>query len=138
MTRKYMTHMVHNSSVLSRMVLSHDGLWERLTWTDRTQSWQIFVTVQMDPCDSYGLCGAYGSCNASNSVKCSCLKGFVPKFQKDWETQNWSRSCVRRTALNCSSDGFLKYSNVKLPDSRQSWFNYSINLDELKMDKIYI
>ncbi|KAE8733593.1 G-type lectin S-receptor-like serine/threonine-protein kinase [Hibiscus syriacus] len=128
----YDTYVLHNSSVLSRMVLSHDGLWERLTWTDRTQSWQVFVTVQMDPCDSYGLCGAYGSCNASNSVKCSCLKGFVPKFQKDWDTQNWSHGCVRRTTLNCSSDRFLKYSNVKLPDSRQSWFSYSINLDECK------
>ncbi|KAK8519916.1 hypothetical protein V6N12_003882 [Hibiscus sabdariffa] len=128
----YDTFVLHNSSVLSRMVLSYDGLWERLTWTDRTQSWEVFVTVQMDPCDSYGLCGAYGSCNASNNVKCSCLKGFVPKFQKVWDTQDWSNGCVRRTTLNCSSDGFLKYSNVKLPDSRQSWFNYSVNLDECK------
>ncbi|KAL4324259.1 hypothetical protein GQ457_11G013190 [Hibiscus cannabinus] len=128
----YDTFVLHNSSVLSMMVLSYDGLWERLTWTDRTQSWEVFVTVQMDPCDSYGLCGAYGSCNASNNVKCSCLKGFVPKFQKVWDTQDWSHGCVRRTTLNCSSDGFLKYSNVKLPDSRQSWYNYSVNLDECK------
>ncbi|XWS09904.1 hypothetical protein CRYUN_Cryun39dG0029700 [Craigia yunnanensis] len=128
----YDTYELHNSSTLSRMVLSQDGLWERLTWTDRTQSWQIFVTVQMDRCDNYALCGAYGSCNASNTPECSCLKGFVPKFPKNWDTKNWSNGCLRKTPLNCSTDGFLKYSGVKLPDSRQSWFNYSMNLEECK------
>ena len=128
----YDTYELHNSSTLSRMVLSQDGLWERLTWTDRTQSWQVFVTVQMDRCDNYALCGAYGSCNASNTPKCSCLKGFVPKFQKNWKNNNWSNGCVRKTPLNCSTDGFQKYSGLKLPDSRQSWFNYSMNLEECK------
>ncbi|XVF04047.1 hypothetical protein REPUB_Repub05bG0047200 [Reevesia pubescens] len=126
------SYELHNSSILSRMVLSQEGLWERLTWVDRTQSWQVYVIVQMDSCDNYALCGAYGSCNASNTPKCSCLTGFVPKVQKNWDTKNWSNGCVRKTPLNCSTDGFLKYTGVKLPDSRQSWFNYSMNLEECK------
>ncbi|MBA0844741.1 hypothetical protein Goarm_023064, partial [Gossypium armourianum] len=127
----YDTYVLHDSSVLSRMVLTHDGLWERQTWTDGTQSWRVFVTVQMDPCDSYAQCGAYGSSNGTD-LKCGCLKGFVPKSQNVRDTDNRSHDCVRRTPLKCKSDGFLKYSNVKLPDSRQSWFNYSMNLDECK------
>ncbi|XVF04040.1 hypothetical protein REPUB_Repub05bG0046500 [Reevesia pubescens] len=126
------SYELHNSSILSRMVLSQEGLWERLTWIDRTQSWQVYVTVKMDSCDNYALCGAYGSCNASNTPKCSCLTGFVPKVQKTWDTKNWSTGCVRKTPLNCSTDPFLKYSGVKLPNSRQSWFNYSMNLEECK------
>ncbi|XVE80256.1 hypothetical protein DITRI_Ditri14bG0125200 [Diplodiscus trichospermus] len=128
----YDTYVLHNSSILSRMVLSQNGLWERLTWADRTQSWQVTVAVQMGRCDNYALCGAYGGCNASNNPICSCLKGFVPKFQKYWDNNNWSNGCVRKTPLNCSTDGFLKHSGVKLPDSRQSWFNYSMNLEECK------
>ncbi|XVF70462.1 hypothetical protein PTKIN_Ptkin11bG0163600 [Pterospermum kingtungense] len=128
----YDTYELHNSSILSRMVLSQDGLWERLTWSDKTQSWQVFVTVQMDSCDNYGLCGAYGGCNSSNTPKCSCLEGFVPKFQRDWDNNNWSNGCVRKTPLNCTTDGFVEYSGLKLPDSRQSWYNYSMNLEECK------
>ncbi|MBA0703200.1 hypothetical protein Goari_027128, partial [Gossypium aridum] len=91
------------------MVLTHDGLWERQTWTDGTQSWRVFVTVQMDPCDSYAQCGAYGSCNAID-LKCGCLKGFVPKYQNVRDTDNRSYGYVRRTPLKCKSDGFLNYS----------------------------
>ncbi|MFQ6671634.1 hypothetical protein Gotur_036111 [Gossypium turneri] len=127
----YDTYVLHDSSVLSRMVLTHDGLWERQTWTDGTQSWRVFVTVQMDPCNSYAQCGAYRSSNATD-LKCGCLKRLVPKSQNVRDTDNRSHDCVRRTPLKCKSDGFLKYSNVKLPDSRQSWFNYSMNLDECK------
>ncbi|EOY12712.1 Serine/threonine kinases,protein kinases,ATP binding,sugar binding,kinases,carbohydrate binding [Theobroma cacao] len=131
-TEVYDTYELHNSTILSRMVLSQNGLWERLTWTDRTQSWEVFVIVQMDNCDNYALCGAYGSCNASNTPECSCLKGFVPQFPKNWDAKNWSNGCARKTPLNCSTDGFLKFSGVKLPDSRKSWFNYSMTLEECK------
>ncbi|KAK5772547.1 hypothetical protein PVK06_048836 [Gossypium arboreum] len=127
----YDTYVLHDSLVLLRMVLTHDGLWERQTWTDGTQSWLVFVTVQMDPCDSYAQCCSYRSCNATD-LKCGCLKGFVPKSQNVRDTDNRSHGCVRITLLKCKSDRFLKYSNVKLPNSRQSWFNYSMNLDECK------
>ncbi|XVE50444.1 hypothetical protein DITRI_Ditri01bG0162800 [Diplodiscus trichospermus] len=128
----YYSYKLRNSSILSMMVLTYEGSWQRRKWIEKTQSWEVYVTVQMDNCDNYGLCGSYGSCNASNSPQCSCLKGFVPKFPEKWETKLWSNGCVRKTPLNCSSDGFLKHSGIKLPDSRQSWFNYSMNLEECK------
>ncbi|XWS27928.1 hypothetical protein CRYUN_Cryun25bG0022500 [Craigia yunnanensis] len=105
---------------------------EHLNWIDRKQGWDVYTTVQKDNCNNYALCGAYGSCSINNSPVCSCLKGFVPKFPNEWDSRHCSNGCVRKTPLNCSTYGFLKYSGLMMPDSGKSWFNYSINLDECK------
>ncbi|CAL5405738.1 unnamed protein product [Camellia sinensis] len=53
--------------------------------------------------------------------------------QEDWNTTNWSGGCVRRTVLDCKNgDGFLKYSGVKLPDMRSSWYNWTMTLGECR------
>ncbi|EOY12715.1 Serine/threonine kinases,protein kinases,ATP binding,sugar binding,kinases,carbohydrate binding, putative [Theobroma cacao] len=128
----YYSYKDRKESIPSRMVLTQNGLWQRLNWIDRKQSWDVYTTVQKDDCDNYAQCGANGSCNINDSPECSCLKGFVPKFPNQWNIKQWSDGCVRKTPLNCSTDGFIKYSGVKLPDSGKSWFNYSINLDGCK------
>ncbi|XP_022717011.1 G-type lectin S-receptor-like serine/threonine-protein kinase At4g27290 isoform X1 [Durio zibethinus] len=129
----YFSYKLRNSSILSMMVLNSEGSWQRMKWIEETRSWEVYFRVQMDNCDNYALCSSYGSCNANKAPQyCSCLKGFVPKFPEKWNNKLWSNGCVRKTPLNCSSDGFLKHSGVKLPDSRQSWFNYSMNLEECK------
>ncbi|PHT35430.1 G-type lectin S-receptor-like serine/threonine-protein kinase SD1-1 [Capsicum baccatum] len=51
----------------------------------------------------------------------------------DWNRADWSSGCVRNHPLNCSEDGFIKYSGVKLPDTRYSWFNETMTLDECKI-----
>ncbi|XP_060189357.1 G-type lectin S-receptor-like serine/threonine-protein kinase At4g27290 isoform X2 [Lycium barbarum] len=43
---------------------------------------------------------------------------------------DWSSGCVRRTSLDCNQDGFLKFTGIKMPDSRNSWYNESMNLEE--------
>lgn len=46
---------------------------------------------------------------------------------------DWSNGCVRKTPLICrDGDGFVKYSDKKLPDTRNSWYNASMNLKECK------
>ncbi|KAA8544948.1 hypothetical protein F0562_019657 [Nyssa sinensis] len=41
---------------------------------------------------------------------------------------------VRKTPLDCQNrDGFLKYSDVTLPDTQYAWFNESMNLIECEM-----
>ncbi|KAK9269420.1 hypothetical protein L1049_001193 [Liquidambar formosana] len=95
-----------------------------------------FVFNQTDMYYSYDLINnsVITSCNIDNSPICGCLNGFVAKFQKDWDISDWSNGCVRRTALDCQSgDGFVKYSGVKLPDTRYSWFNESMSLEECNM-----
>ncbi|CAL5341854.1 unnamed protein product [Camellia sinensis] len=127
----YYEYELVNSSVVSRMVLNPGGMIHRFTWIDRTQSWLLFLTAQMDNCDRYALCGPYGSCNINNSPACGCLKGFEPRFAKEWDVADWSNRCVRKTRLECGNgDGFLKVSGLKLPDTQHSWFNVSMGLEE--------
>ncbi|KAK6934361.1 S-locus glycoprotein domain [Dillenia turbinata] len=130
----YYKFELHNLSVVSRLILSPPGIVQRFTWIVQTQRWKLYLTVQLDDCDTYALCGAYGSCTISNSPMCECLKGFVPKFPNEWDRADWSNGCVHRTPLECGKgDGFRKYSGVKLPDTRYSMFNTSTSLKECKI-----
>ncbi|KAJ9671925.1 hypothetical protein PVL29_025530 [Vitis rotundifolia] len=127
----YYTFELVNSSVITRLVLSPEGYAQRFTWIDRTGDWILYSSAQTDDCDSYALCGVYGICKINRSPKCECMKGFEPKFQSNWDMADWSDGCVRSTPMVCQkSNGFLKYSGVKLPDTRNSWLNESMNLKE--------
>ncbi|KAL6313977.1 hypothetical protein AAG906_011708 [Vitis piasezkii] len=120
-----------NSSVIMRLVLTPDGKAQRFTYTDQKNEWTPYSTAQRDDCDDYAICGVYGICKIDESPKCECMKGFRPKFQSNWDMADWSNGCIRSTPLDCQKgDGFVKYSGVKLPDTRNSWFNESMNLKE--------
>lgn len=63
-----------------------------------------------------------------------CLRGFEPKFPLDWELGHWSNGCVHKTELNCGyGEGFLKVSSMKLPGTRNSWFNRTTVRKECEM-----
>ncbi|KAI3446955.1 hypothetical protein Pfo_003620 [Paulownia fortunei] len=126
----YYSFQLINSSVFSRLVLNPNGVLQRFTWNYRNQVWTTLINAPADNCDYYGLCGGYGSCDIGNNPVCSCLDKFKPKAPKDWATTDWSSGCHRKTPLNCKSDGFIKYSGVKLPDTRNSWYNQSMSLKE--------
>ncbi|KAK3019223.1 hypothetical protein RJ639_003806 [Escallonia herrerae] len=130
----YYTYDVLNSSVISRLMLSQNGVLQRWTWpVGRSQARVPYLTAPTDNCDSYALCGAYGTCNIGDSPQCRCLNKFAPKNSDAWANTDWSNGCIRKTPLACynnGSDGFLKYSNVKLPDTRNSLFNVRMTLEE--------
>ncbi|XP_059661610.1 G-type lectin S-receptor-like serine/threonine-protein kinase At4g27290 isoform X2 [Cornus florida] len=129
----YYEYMLINSSVFSWSVLNQNGIIQRFIWNYKTQDWTVYGNTPADNCDFYVLCQAYGSCSIGNSPVCGCLDKFIPRYPKDWDTADWSGGCVRRTPLDChngSSNGFLKYSGVKLPGTRYSWFNRSMTLKE--------
>lgn len=129
----YYSYQLINNSVVSMMVLTPDGNLQRFIWIDSSQSWNVYLTAQVDGCDRYALCGAYGSCNINNSPACGCLEGFIPKFPQDWNAADWSHGCVRKVPLKCrDGEGFLKYSGIKLPDTRESWYNMTMDLNECK------
>ncbi|KAK4750636.1 hypothetical protein SAY87_004118 [Trapa incisa] len=131
----YYKYELVNSSVVSRMVYSTTGSLQRLTWVNRIQEWTLYNTAQIDNCDMFSLCGAYGSCNINDSPLCGCLRGFDPKFPSDWVSGDWSNGCVRKTELNCGDgEGFVKVQNVKLPDTRTSWFNRTMDLKECEKE----
>ncbi|XP_024966140.1 G-type lectin S-receptor-like serine/threonine-protein kinase At4g27290 [Cynara cardunculus var. scolymus] len=128
------TYNVVNSSIILRSTLSSYGKLENLMWVEDGKRWQLLSALPRDICDTYNICSSYGSCRPVTSQRCVCLDEtrFVPRNPKSWETADWSGGCVRRTPLNCEdgSDGFMKYSNVKLPDTQSCWFNRSMMLKE--------
>ncbi|KAL0308039.1 UNVERIFIED_CONTAM: G-type lectin S-receptor-like serine/threonine-protein kinase [Sesamum calycinum] len=121
-----------DKSVVSRFTVNPNGVAQRLTWVDRTQGWVTYMNMPADICDTYKLCGAYGRCNIANSPSCGCLERFVPKDPQAWVGADWSNGCIRRANLSCQGDVFLRYSGIKLPDSRNSWYNTSMTLDECR------
>ncbi|KAK6157452.1 hypothetical protein DH2020_011700 [Rehmannia glutinosa] len=125
----YFEHTI-DRSVVSRFTLTPGGVGQRTTWVNQTQEWVRIMNVPGDNCDSYSMCGAYGSCHIGNSPACGCLNRFVPKDPEGWNRSDWSNGCVRRTNLSCQGDVFLRFSGIKLPDARHSWFNESMSLKE--------
>lgn len=77
-------------------------------------------------CGEYNKCGDFGICTITNSPICSCIDGFEPRYEDQWNSGNWSGGCVRKTQLQCErnsnsvdakeGDGFLQLNGVKLPD----------------------
>nr|GMC84834.1 G-type lectin S-receptor-like serine/threonine-protein kinase At4g27290 [Ipomoea batatas]GMC94300.1 G-type lectin S-receptor-like serine/threonine-protein kinase At4g27290 [Ipomoea batatas]GMD03554.1 G-type lectin S-receptor-like serine/threonine-protein kinase At4g27290 [Ipomoea batatas]GMD38235.1 G-type lectin S-receptor-like serine/threonine-protein kinase At4g27290 [Ipomoea batatas]GME01979.1 G-type lectin S-receptor-like serine/threonine-protein kinase At4g27290 [Ipomoea batatas] len=135
------TYKVYNNSTLVRMVVSNSGSLDIYVWVEGTREWNIIGKEATQVCDNYGSCGTYGSCDNNNYPNCGCLERFLARDPGAWGRGDFSRGCVRRTPLkNCqngsssssSSDGFLKYSGVKLPDTRFSTFNTTMNLKECR------
>ncbi|GMN50960.1 hypothetical protein TIFTF001_020119 [Ficus carica] len=122
----FVSYESFNSTILSREFLSSDGVLRILRKNDN--GWSVIWMSPKNPCDVYGACGPSGICDASGSPICKCLKGFVPKSNEEWSKGNWSQGCTRQTELLCEKntssptsqggkkDGFLKFSNMKLPD----------------------
>ncbi|KAG5235603.1 G-type lectin S-receptor serine/threonine-protein kinase [Salix suchowensis] len=130
----YLAYDIINSSIALTLVLNQNGVVERLAWIDRLNNWIVYSSAPGDTCDNYALCGAYGRCTIGNSPACGCLNRFVPKNQSEWARADWSSGCVPRTPLNCQNgDGFIKYHNIKLPESKIWAINRSMTTEECRM-----
>ncbi|PHT44245.1 G-type lectin S-receptor-like serine/threonine-protein kinase [Capsicum baccatum] len=125
----YYKYKLKNESIPTRVVIKPSGVLEHLIWIKRSQIWFLYLTAQFDNCDRFALCGPYSSCNINNSPPCDCLKGFEPRNPQD-SAADWSSGCVRRTSLDCTHDGFLEFTGIKLPYSRNSWYNEYMNLED--------
>ncbi|XP_071732903.1 G-type lectin S-receptor-like serine/threonine-protein kinase At4g27290 isoform X2 [Rutidosis leptorrhynchoides] len=123
------------SSVIMRVVLTWEGKTLVLHWIERIQEWVVYGDASVDSCGRFALCGPYGSCSINTHPPCSCMEGFVPKNQQQWDASDWSSGCKRKKALNCgNTDGFRKIAGgVKVPDTRKSYYNVSMSLGECEM-----
>ncbi|KAK2355138.1 G-type lectin S-receptor serine/threonine-protein kinase [Trifolium repens] len=136
MTEKEVYHRyeVVDSSVVSIYKLSPLGNLQALVWTSETSDRIVVDTGMEDSCDSYATCGANSVCNMNGNVpRCECLKGYVPKFPEQWNISYWSSGCVPKIKSFCGNNntsGFLKYREMKLPDTSSSWYNKTMNLVE--------
>ncbi|MCD9645418.1 hypothetical protein HAX54_034301 [Datura stramonium] len=141
-TRPYFTYTAANASDLVRFHISPTGYELQQRWDKDKGKWSMIQSHPSDGCDLYNLCGNFAKCDVTNSQKCVCLDGFVPKNWGQWNARNWSEGCVRRTELECrgnnsvlksdggKKDGFLEIERIKLPDYADSPFIE--DLDECK------
>ncbi|KAG1347387.1 receptor-like serine/threonine-protein kinase SD1-8 [Cocos nucifera] len=124
------TYEVLDNSVLSRLLLNETGVVQRLVWSKPKLVWDLYWWLPKEPCDEYANCGANGVCSTSYSPACDCLRGFSPKSPQNWRLRDNSDGCVRRTALNCSSDGFFELQQVKLPETSNATVHSNRSLEE--------
>ncbi|KAK1260158.1 putative G-type lectin S-receptor-like serine/threonine-protein kinase [Acorus gramineus] len=63
-----------------------DGKLKMMYWEDSIKNWTVNWVRPERPCDLYDRCGPNGICDDSFLAQtCSCLQGFEPQSQKDWE-----------------------------------------------------
>ncbi|KAJ1441936.1 S-locus glycoprotein domain [Sesbania bispinosa] len=92
---------------------------------------EAVLNVPRDDCDNYNRCGSFGICGMSGTKPpvCECLSGFTP------QNRDRSQGCVRSETWRCrekNKDGFIRFQNLKLPDTNKSWIDASITLEECK------
>ncbi|GAA0149039.1 transmembrane signal receptor [Lithospermum erythrorhizon] len=124
---------LHNKSLYSRVLANSSGVLERYMWIPQTsRNWKLFWYSKKDQCDNYQECGAYGICDTDNSPVCKCMKGFRPKNPVAWFLRDGSDGCVKESKLDCQTDGFLKLSNMKLPESSVTFVDPRMSLDQCR------
>ena len=119
---------LYNDYDTARAFVSSEGFLRTMLKVKGNDSWDTDWEAPRNQCDVYGTCGAFGVCKTSRSPICRCLKGFVPKSDKEWSNGDWTGGCKRRTELLCEKntssqaskggkeDGFYKMGLLKLPD----------------------
>ncbi|KAL2327816.1 hypothetical protein Fmac_021243 [Flemingia macrophylla] len=124
------------SAIFSVYKLIPSGTGESLYWTSQMRTLQVSTTGEEDQCENYVFCGANSICSSDgNRATCECLRGYVPKSTDQWNMAVWVDGCIPRNKSSCensNTDGFVRYTHLKLPDTSSSWFNTTMNLDECR------
>ncbi|XP_024962052.1 G-type lectin S-receptor-like serine/threonine-protein kinase At4g27290 isoform X1 [Cynara cardunculus var. scolymus] len=127
----YLRYTSVNTSLVTKMILDQQGSFNVFFLNTLTQSLYLYTLTIRDGCDRYGICGPYGSCNIDHAPPCACLEGFEPKLPEEWSRGKWSNWCKHETLMTSENGhNIKKLSNLKLPDSRDSWFNKTMSLGE--------
>lgn len=116
----YYTYTATNSS-LQRFVVLPNGTDICYMVKKSSQDWETVWFQPSNECEYYATCGPNANCVLQDGkAKCTCLKGFQPKFQDQWNEGHWSQGCIRSPPLGCqinqTGDGFLPIRNIKWPD----------------------
>ncbi|XP_071939959.1 G-type lectin S-receptor-like serine/threonine-protein kinase At1g11330 [Coffea arabica] len=122
---RYLTYNYANTSFFYYR-LSSSGSIQAMVSLSGKGDWTIIWSSSENQCDVYGKCGSFGSCNPQDSPRCTCLPGFQPRDQDEWNQGNWTGGCIRKELLQCQrnqssstaddQDGFVKLANMKVPD----------------------
>ncbi|CAA3020419.1 G-type lectin S-receptor-like serine/threonine-protein kinase At2g19130 [Olea europaea subsp. europaea] len=125
----YLTYSLYNPESISKLVINVSGQIKLTSWWQGAEDWNSAWSQPRLQCEVYGYCGAFGTCNQNSSPYCSCLRGFKPKFENDWNLRDYSGGCVREIVLpQCGNgststgkkDKFLQNPQVSLPVNSQT------------------
>ncbi|KAE8654821.1 G-type lectin S-receptor-like serine/threonine-protein kinase [Hibiscus syriacus] len=121
----YFTYSLDTNQITTRLIMHYSGQIQQQSWLESNRQWNLFWSMPSQQCQVYAFCGAFGSCNEISLPFCSCLRGFHPKSETNWNLSDFSDGCERTTRLQCEedpnlvtgkTDKFLESPNVKLPE----------------------
>ncbi|TKY66677.1 Receptor serine/threonine-protein kinase SD1-8 [Spatholobus suberectus] len=129
----FYTWTLQQTSLIAKAVLNQTTQ-ERLryVWSETDKSWMFYAKLPGDYCDHYGVCGANAYCSSTASPMCECLEGFKPKYPEKWNSMDWSQGCVLKHPLNCKYDGFLLVEGLKVPDTKDTLVDETIDLEQCR------
>ncbi|CAL5342635.1 unnamed protein product [Camellia sinensis] len=107
----YFTYDAGDPTTLTRFVLDVTGQLKQFVWGKDFPQWSTFWIKPPQQCTVYAFCGAFSSCNQNVPI-CTCIEGFEPRTQADWELADHSGGCVRKIPLQCENRGNDKFSVV--------------------------
>ncbi|RZC09279.1 G-type lectin S-receptor-like serine/threonine-protein kinase At4g27290 [Glycine soja] len=129
----YYTWTLKQTNLLSKLVLNQTTQERpRYVWSETEKAWMFYTTMPEDYCDHYGVCGANSYCSTSAYPMCECLKGFKPKSPEKWNSMGWTEGCVLKHPLSCMNDGFFLVEGLKVPDTKHTFVDESIDLEQCK------
>lgn len=111
----YFTYDAGIPTALTRFLLDYTGQLKQFAWGKGFPRWTIFWTRPMLQCEVYGFCGAFSSCNSQQEPLCECMQGFEPAVLENWESDDHTDGCRRKTPLQCGNDTFSVISDTILP-----------------------
>ncbi|KAJ3670320.1 hypothetical protein LUZ60_010644 [Juncus effusus] len=91
---KYVKYTLTENSIIARIILNSDGQYQISHWLNNIKGWQPYSIQPVSQCDVYSVCGPYGICDTTKTIPCSCIKGFEPLHEKDWESNDFNKVCV--------------------------------------------
>ncbi|KAG7619117.1 Protein kinase-like domain superfamily [Arabidopsis suecica] len=80
---------------LTRFMVGANGQLKQYTWDPQTQSWNMFWLQPENPCRVYNLCGQLGFCSSELLKPCACIRGFRPRNDAAWRSDDYSDGCRR-------------------------------------------
>ncbi|XP_002529278.3 G-type lectin S-receptor-like serine/threonine-protein kinase At2g19130 [Ricinus communis] len=122
--KSYISFSVYNSPIMARMMMDVGGQLQLQSWIEPAKNWSKFWFKPKLQCEAYGYCGAFGVCTETPKSLCNCLAGFEPRFAHEWNLENYSNGCLRKTSLQCgnsssangNSNTFLENHYQVVPD----------------------
>ncbi|KAL0549915.1 hypothetical protein IC582_014410 [Cucumis melo] len=132
-SQEYFRHGPWNEISAMVVINQSNYLLMMYVWSATERQWMIYNLLPRDICDNYALCGPYGYCDIREAPPCKCLEGFKPRSADSWTAGEFSDGCERNKLMNCGDEvGFAQLNELKYPDTKRTWVDKSMDLEECK------